>query len=187
MNVQKQKKVVDPVQVFAEKVRDHKELESRWAVLQDTRIEYFKGKDFVSLLQTHTELRPSFSSPTPTAANTSVGGGNNAGSNNNHSNLNNVGVGIESEEDLGNLLLKRKLILRCDRVLKTPRPGKTKLSKWPARLELYPVHAHNLFSPFLYFYPCIFCSDLSFPMDYAKCVYILPKLQKLLQNQLHSH
>ena len=103
-----QKKVVDPVQVFAEKVRDHKELESRWAVLQDTRIEYFKGKDFVSLLQTHTDLRPSFSSPTPTAANTSVGANNVAS--NNHSNLNN-GVGIESEEDLGNLLLKRKLIL----------------------------------------------------------------------------
>ena len=152
-----QKKVVDPVQVFAEKVRDHKELESRWAVLQDTRIEYFKGKDFVSLLQTHTDLRPSFSSPTPTAANTSVGA-NNAASNN-HSNLNN-GVGIESEEDLGNLLLKRKLILRCDRVLKTPRPGKTKLSKWPARLELYPVHSH--ISILLFYTFILVFSGLSF-------------------------
>ncbi|KAK9133797.1 hypothetical protein Scep_013325 [Stephania cephalantha] len=31
-------------QIFAEKVRDHKGLESRWAVLQETRVEYFRGK-----------------------------------------------------------------------------------------------------------------------------------------------
>ena len=161
MQKQKQKKVVDPVQVFAEKVRDHKGLESRWAVLQDTRIEYFKGKDFVSLLQTHTDLRPSLSSLTPTAA--SVGG--NSAVSNNHSNHNN-GVGfIESEEDLGNLLLKRKLILRCDRVLKTPRPGKTKLSKWPARLELYPVQSRISILVVYTFILCLFwivCSDLEF-------------------------
>lgn len=116
--------------MFAEKVRDHKGLESRWAVLQDTRIEYFRGKDFASLLQTHADLRPSTS-----AVPNSTGASN---SNNHNHNV----TGTESEEDLGNLLLKRKLILRCDRVLKTPRPGKTKLSKWPARLELFPVHSH---------------------------------------------
>ncbi|KAK4407406.1 hypothetical protein Sango_0321600 [Sesamum angolense] len=47
----------DVFQIFAEKVRDHKDLESRWAVLQETRVEYFRGKDFVSFLRNHAELK----------------------------------------------------------------------------------------------------------------------------------
>ncbi|KAL2332885.1 hypothetical protein Fmac_014098 [Flemingia macrophylla] len=47
----------DVYQVFAEKVRDHKDLVSRWAVLQETRVEYFRGKDFVSFLKTHPEVK----------------------------------------------------------------------------------------------------------------------------------
>lgn len=98
--------------MFAEKVRDHKELETRWAVLQEARVEYFRGKDFITLLRAHPELiKP---------------------------------LGIEAaiedvELDIGNILIRRKLIVRCDRVTKTPRPGKTKLSKWPARIEIFPV------------------------------------------------
>ncbi|KAJ6755185.1 TRANSLOCATION PROTEIN SEC62 [Salix purpurea] len=67
----------DVFQLFAEKVRDHKGLVSRWAVLQETRVEYFRGKDF-------------------------------------------------------------NLLVRCDRVVKTVRPGKKKLSTWPAHLEIFP-------------------------------------------------
>ena len=105
-------KEIDPARVFAEKVRDHKELETRWAVLQEARVEYFRGKDFITLLRAHPELiKP---------------------------------LGIEAaiedvELDIGNILIRRKLIVRCDRVTKTPRPGKTKLSKWPARIEIFPV------------------------------------------------
>lgn len=93
-------------------MRDHKELESRWAVLQEARVEYFRGKDFITVLRAHSELiKP---------------------------------LGIEAaiedvELDIGNFLLRKKLIVRCDRVSKTLRPGKTKLSKWPARIEIYPV------------------------------------------------
>lgn len=113
---QKQKKETDPVQTFAEKIRDHKDLESRWAVLQDTRVEYFRGKDFMSFLQGHQDVK-------------ALLGGHLASA--------------ESEDDIGNLLLKRKLILRCDRVVKILRPGRNRLSKWPARLEL---HAEQTFS-----------------------------------------
>lgn len=110
--MQKQGKEVDPVRVFAERVRDHKELDTRWAVLQEARVEYFRGKDFIALLRAHPELiKP---------------------------------LGIEAaiadvDLDVGNILIRRRLIVRCDRVSKTPRPGKTKLSKWPARIEIYPV------------------------------------------------
>uniref|UniRef100_A0A7C8YS27 Translocation protein SEC62 n=1 Tax=Opuntia streptacantha TaxID=393608 RepID=A0A7C8YS27_OPUST len=94
---------------FAEKVRDHKELESRWAVLQETRVEYFRGKDFVSFLKNHPEVRDILGSDRSLEV-----------------------------EDIGNTLLEKNLIVRCDRVVKTVRPGKKKLSTWPAHLEIFP-------------------------------------------------
>lgn len=107
-----QKQVVkkDVFQVFAEKVRDHKELVSRWAVLQETRVEYFRGKDFVSFLKNHPELKDVLESDR----------------------------NLETEE-IANILLAKNLLVRCDRVVKTVRPGKKKLSTWPAHLEIFPV------------------------------------------------
>jgi translocation protein SEC62 len=99
----------DIFQVFAEKVRDHKNLVSRWAVLQETRVEYFKGKDFVSFVRNHSELKDVLESD---------------------SNL--------EVEDIANALLGKNLLVRCDRVVKTVRPGKRKLSTWPAHLEIFP-------------------------------------------------
>ncbi|KAL0459194.1 UNVERIFIED_CONTAM: hypothetical protein Slati_0546600 [Sesamum latifolium] len=98
----------DVFQIFAEKVRDHKDLESRWAVLQETRVEYFRGKDFVSFLRNHAELKDLLESDK------------------------NLEV-----EDIANILLRKNLIVRCDRVVKTVRPGKRKLSTWPAHLEIF--------------------------------------------------
>ncbi|KAJ6895730.1 hypothetical protein NC651_022068 [Populus alba x Populus x berolinensis] len=99
----------DVFQLFAEKVRDHKDLVSRWAVLQETRVEYFRGKDFVSFLKNHSEVKDILES------------------NNN----------LEVEE-IANTLLSKNILVRCDRVVKTVRPGKKKLSTWPAHLEIFP-------------------------------------------------
>ncbi|KAJ6692009.1 TRANSLOCATION PROTEIN SEC62 [Salix purpurea] len=99
----------DVFQLFAEKVRDHKDLVSRWAVLQETRVEYFRGKDFVSFLKNHSEVKDILE-------------------------LNN---NLEVEE-IANTLLSKNLLVRCDRVVKTVRPGKKKLSTWPAHLEIFP-------------------------------------------------
>ncbi|KAF7833732.1 Translocation protein sec62 [Senna tora] len=99
----------DVFQLFAEKVRDHKELVSRWAVLQETRVEYFRGKDFVSFLKNHPELKDILESDR----------------------------NLETE-DIANILLGKNLLVRCDRVVKTVRPGKKKLSTWPAHLEIFP-------------------------------------------------
>ncbi|GLT82179.1 hypothetical protein SLE2022_005860 [Rubroshorea leprosula] len=99
----------DVFQLFAEKVRDHKELVSRWAVLQETRVEYFRGKDFVSFLKNHPEVKEVLESERNLEA-----------------------------EDIANFLLRKSLLVRCDRVVKTVRPGKKKLSTWPAHLEIFP-------------------------------------------------
>lgn len=107
---QKQAAKKDIFQIFAEKVRDHKDLESRWAILQETRVEYFRGKDFVRFLGNHPDLKDVLDSD----------------------------KNLESE-DIANTLLRKNLIVRCDRVVKTVRPGKRKLSTWPAHLEIYAV------------------------------------------------
>lgn len=99
----------DVFQLFAEKVRDHKDLVSRWAVLQETRVEYFRGKDFTSFLRNHPELKDILENRN-----------------------------LESE-DIADVLLKKNLLVRCDRVVKTLRPGKKKLSTWPAHLEIFSV------------------------------------------------
>ncbi|PIA53615.1 hypothetical protein AQUCO_00900293v1 [Aquilegia coerulea] len=98
----------DLFQLFAEKVRDHKEFESRWAVLQETRVEYFRGKDFVNFVRNHPALLELLESDKSLGA-----------------------------EDIANVLLGKNLLVRCDRVVKTVRPGKKKLSTWPAHLEIF--------------------------------------------------
>ncbi|KAK1305552.1 hypothetical protein QJS10_CPA10g00193 [Acorus calamus] len=98
----------DVFQVFAEKVRDNKQLESRWAVMQETRVEYFRGKDIVKFLRKHPEVKELLGSKKDLEV-----------------------------EDIVNILLKKNLLVRCDRVVKTVRPGKKKLSTWPAHLEIF--------------------------------------------------
>lgn len=120
--LQKQSSGKDVFKLFADKVRDHKKLESRWAVLQEARVEYFRGKDFVSFLKNHPELKVVLGSDNDLEA-----------------------------EDLGDILLKKNLLLRCDRVVKTVRPGKKKLSSWPAHLEIFPVCVFpSLISPYFF-------------------------------------
>ncbi|GJM84921.1 hypothetical protein PR202_ga00635 [Eleusine coracana subsp. coracana] len=98
----------DVYQLFAEKVRDNKQLESRWAIMQETRVEYFRGKDFVTFMKNHPEVREI------------------------------LGPDKDLEvEDIVNTLLTKNLVIRCDRVMKTVRPGKKKLSSWPAHLEIH--------------------------------------------------
>ncbi|XP_075493966.1 translocation protein SEC62-like [Primulina tabacum] len=98
----------DVFQIFAEKVRNHKDLGSRWAVLQESRVEYFRGKDFVCFLRNHSELKDVLESDKDLEI-----------------------------EDIANILLSKNLIVRCDRVVKIVRPGRRKLSTWPAHLEIF--------------------------------------------------
>jgi hypothetical protein len=47
--------------------------------------------------------------------------------------------GMSDVERIGQALIRAKLLIRCDRLVKTIRPGKKKLSKFPARLVEYLV------------------------------------------------
>ncbi|KAJ4887044.1 translocation protein-related [Raphanus sativus] len=98
----------DVFQLFAEKVRDHKGLESRWAVMEQARVEYFRGKDFVSFVKNHPECKEILEEDKDL-----------------------------DTEDIANVLLEKNLLVRCDRVTKTLRPGKKKLSTWPAHLQIF--------------------------------------------------
>ena len=80
-----------------------------WVLLVGV-VEYFRGKDFVSFLKSHPELKDVLE-------------------------LDRI---LETEE-IANILLAKNLLVRCDRVVKTVRPGKKKLSTWPAHLEIFPV------------------------------------------------
>ncbi|OAY83909.1 Translocation protein sec62 [Ananas comosus] len=104
----------DVYQLFAEKVRDNKQLESRWAIMQETRVEYFRGKDFTAFLKNCPEIKEILGSDKDLDV-----------------------------EDIVNTLLRKNLVIRCDRVVKTLRPGKKKLSSWPAHLE---IHHEQVFS-----------------------------------------
>lgn len=100
----------DVFQLFAEKVRDNKKLESRWAIMQETRVEYFRGKDITVFLRNHPEVKQILDSDKDLEV-----------------------------EDIVNTLLMKNLLVRCDRVVKTIRPGKKKLSSWPAHLQIHSV------------------------------------------------
>uniref|UniRef100_A0ACD5Z481 Uncharacterized protein n=2 Tax=Avena sativa TaxID=4498 RepID=A0ACD5Z481_AVESA len=114
----------DVYQLFAEKVRDNKQLESRWAIMQETRVEYFRGKDFTTFIKTHPEVREI------------------------------LGLDKYMEaEDIVNTLLSKNLVIRCDRLWKTVRPGKKKLSSWPAHLE---IHQEQVFTENDGFYAWMF-------------------------------
>ncbi|XP_004500194.1 translocation protein SEC62 [Cicer arietinum] len=146
----------DVFQVFAEKVRDHKDLVSRWAVLQETRVEYFRGKDFVNFLKNHPEVKDILE----------------------------VDRNLETE-DVANILLGKSLLVRCDRVVKTLRPGKKKLSTWPAHLEIFPeqvftendaffawtfVKRHPLWQTLLsFFWPVLTLAICLFPVYPHSC------------------
>ncbi|XP_042451580.1 uncharacterized protein LOC122036347 isoform X1 [Zingiber officinale] len=104
----------DVFQLFAEKVRDNKKLESRWAIMQETRVEYFRGKDFTVFLRNYPEVKEILA----------------------------YDKDLEVADIINTLLIKN-LLVRCDRVLKTVRPGKKKLSSWPAHLE---IHSEQVFS-----------------------------------------
>ena len=142
--MQKPSQGKDLYQLFAEKVRDNKTLESRWAVLQETRVEYFRGKDFVAFMSKHPEVKDILGSDKDLDV-----------------------------EDIVNTLLRKNLLVRCDRVMKTVRPGKKKLSSWPAHLEIHPVSFFLFDSPALIvFRKCLLfgeeCNELTYNSSLMK-------------------
>ncbi|CAN6919117.1 unnamed protein product [Brassica oleracea var. botrytis] len=78
--------------------------------MEQARVEYFRGKDFVSFIKNHPECKEILEEDKDL-----------------------------DTEDIANVLLEKNLLVRCDRVTKTLRPGKKKLSTWPVHLEIFRV------------------------------------------------
>lgn len=97
--------------------------------MQETRVEYFRGKDFAVFLRNYPEVKEILGSDKDLEV-----------------------------EDIINTLLMKNLLVRCDRVVKTVRPGKKKLSSWPAHLEIHSVSSLFLSVELTYASLILFCS-----------------------------
>ena len=80
-------------------------------------MEYFRAKDFSELLSKHPELAKAVTAEYDAE------------------DIEDVPL----DELVGEELLRAKIIMRCDRVRKTLRPGKKKMSHWPGRLTFHEV------------------------------------------------
>lgn len=113
----------DPTRALAYILRGSKGPETRSARLEDNRVDYFRGKDLFRLLRAQPDLIDEHAPlltgvPTPTAP-----------------------TAKEREAQItaiGQYLLQKGYFVRCDRVHKTPRPGRTKRVKFPKFLETVP-------------------------------------------------
>ncbi|KAF6156082.1 hypothetical protein GIB67_007457 [Kingdonia uniflora] len=81
---------------------------------KETRVEYFRGKDFASFFKNHPELKDILEADKSLRA-----------------------------KDIANVLLSKNLLIRYDRVVKIVRPRKKKLSTWPAHLEIFSDQAFS--------------------------------------------
>jgi translocation protein SEC62 len=118
----------DPARALAYVLRGNKGPEARSARLEDSRVDYFRGKDLYRALKARPEIIDEYAPkltgvPTPTAP---------------------------TEKDrnkqitaMGQELLKRGYFVKCDRVYKTPRPGRTKRVKFPKFLHQVPRAAQT--------------------------------------------
>ena len=113
----------DPTRALAFLLRGSKGPEARSARLEENRVDYFRGKDLFRLMRAQPDLIDEYARQVPgvpTFANPS-----------------------EKDRDaqitaLGQRLLQQGYFIRCDRVYKTPRPGRTKRVKFPKFLEAVP-------------------------------------------------
>jgi translocation protein SEC62 len=118
----------DPARALAYVLRGNKGPEARSARLEYSRVDYFRGKDLYRALKARPEIIDEYAPkltgvPTPTAP---------------------------TEKDrnkqitaMGQELLKRGYFVKCDRVYKTPRPGRTKRVKFPKFLHQVPRTAQT--------------------------------------------
>lgn len=103
------KKGDDPVRDLCDKLRAKGGVEWQTAILADQRVEYVRGKDLAAYFRNHSDEI-----------------------------LRYVSRALKPEEQIKvmiELLQRRRLLVKADRVFKKPRPGKKRLAKWPKKLQ----------------------------------------------------
>lgn len=100
----------DRLKELTDSLRTKHALYWRDGVVEDRRFEYFRGKDFALYFKQHPEK---FDSWIPDKA----------------------GGDVDAQiKDVIQLLLRRRLIIRVDRMYKKAKPGKKRLAKWPKKM-----------------------------------------------------
>eukprot|EP01023_Acetabularia_acetabulum_P000477 TRINITY_DN10188_c0_g1_i4.p1 TRINITY_DN10188_c0_g1~~TRINITY_DN10188_c0_g1_i4.p1 ORF type:complete len:313 (-),score=39.92 TRINITY_DN10188_c0_g1_i4:233-1171(-) len=107
---------VDKVRNLADSLRQKGGVENRVAVVQQDRLDYFRGKDFARYFRQKPEILGTLVEPPKPEKNRSVD---------------------DAIADLIRLLIRKQLIIRCDRRYKKPKPGKKRVVKFPRKLLPY--------------------------------------------------
>eukprot|EP00230_Micromonas_polaris_P007454 CAMPEP_0117639870 /NCGR_PEP_ID=MMETSP0802-20121206/8557_1 /TAXON_ID=38833 /ORGANISM="Micromonas sp., Strain CCMP2099" /LENGTH=426 /DNA_ID=CAMNT_0005444831 /DNA_START=16 /DNA_END=1296 /DNA_ORIENTATION=+ len=118
----------DVSRALAYLLRGTKGPETRNARLEDARVDYFRGKDLYKVLRQRPEIVDEFYGKLTGNATTQLANGT---------------PPTEAElakqiTQIGQEMLKRGYFVKCDRVYKTPRPGRTKKVKFPKFLAKEP-------------------------------------------------
>ena len=118
----------DVSRALAYLLRGTKGPETRNARLEDARVDYFRGKDLYKVLRQRPEIVDEFYGKLTGNATTQLATGT---------------PPTEAElakqiTQIGQEMLKRGYFVKCDRVYKTPRPGRTKKVKFPKFLAKEP-------------------------------------------------
>eukprot|EP01025_Chloroclados_australasicus_P009008 TRINITY_DN13401_c0_g2_i1.p2 TRINITY_DN13401_c0_g2~~TRINITY_DN13401_c0_g2_i1.p2 ORF type:complete len:336 (-),score=61.66 TRINITY_DN13401_c0_g2_i1:260-1201(-) len=107
---------VDKVRDLTDSLRQKGGIDNRVAVVGQDRLDFFRGKDFARYFRKQPELIGSLVAPPKPEKNRSID---------------------DAIADLIRLLIRRQLIVRCERRYKKPKPGKKRLVKFPRKLVLY--------------------------------------------------
>ncbi|KAK9839798.1 hypothetical protein WJX81_002420 [Elliptochloris bilobata] len=98
----------DPLRSLADALRSKGGVEWRTAVMADQRVEFIRGKDLAAHFRSHPEQMQFF-----------------------------VSKALRKDQqirELGELMIRRRLFIKADRMFKKPKPGKKRLVKWPHKL-----------------------------------------------------
>eukprot|EP01024_Parvocaulis_polyphysoides_P023600 TRINITY_DN2178_c0_g2_i1.p1 TRINITY_DN2178_c0_g2~~TRINITY_DN2178_c0_g2_i1.p1 ORF type:complete len:340 (+),score=47.00 TRINITY_DN2178_c0_g2_i1:45-1022(+) len=107
---------VDKVRELADALRQKGGVENRVAVVGQDRLDYFRGKDFARHFRKKPEILGTLVEPPKPEKNRTVD---------------------DAIADLIRLLIRKQLILACDRRYKKPKPGKKRVVKFPRKLVPY--------------------------------------------------
>ncbi|KAK9806919.1 hypothetical protein WJX72_007432 [[Myrmecia] bisecta] len=98
----------DPFKALTDTLRAKHGVPWRGAVLEDRRVDYFRGKDLIAYFKDHPAKIGNF--------------------------VNQSKPQDEQVIELAEVLLRKGLLVKGNRMFKKPKPGKKRLSKWPKKL-----------------------------------------------------
>ena len=144
--VQAASKSQDPLRVLADTLRSKGGVEWRSAVMADQRVEFIRGKDLAAHFRAHPEQMQNYVSKGAPARSFSCFLFTTCSRH--FPVLCDAGAALRIDQqikELGELMIRRRLFIKADRMFKKPKPGKKRLVKWPHKLV--PLYEDKARSP----------------------------------------